>query len=54
MPNFSWEPLDFSEALEVVPVEEEAHVSLMHRIRKGQFDVRAVTTQGQTRRRAIA
>lgn len=22
MPNFSWEPLDFLEALEVVPVEE--------------------------------
>ncbi|WP_071763209.1 hypothetical protein [Burkholderia ubonensis] len=27
MPNFSWEPLDFLEALEVVPIEEEYGIS---------------------------
>jgi hypothetical protein len=27
MPNFSWEPLDFLEALEVTPIEEEYGIS---------------------------
>jgi hypothetical protein len=27
MPQFSWEPLDFLEALEVVPIEEEYGIS---------------------------
>jgi hypothetical protein len=30
MPNFSWEPLDFPEALGVVPVEEEYGISFQY------------------------
>lgn len=35
MPNFSWEPLDFLEALEVVPVEEEYGISYRYLVMRG-------------------
>jgi hypothetical protein len=35
MPNFSWEPLDFLEALEVAPVEEEYGISYRYLVSRG-------------------
>lgn len=35
MPNFSWDPLDFLEALEVVPVEEEYGISYDYIVERG-------------------
>lgn len=34
MPQFSWEPLDFLEALEVVPIEEEYEISYRYFLTK--------------------
>jgi hypothetical protein len=34
MPQFSWEPLDFLEALEVVPIEEEYDISYRYLLAK--------------------
>jgi hypothetical protein len=35
MPNFSWEPLDFLEALDVVPIEEEYGISYRYLVSRG-------------------
>ncbi|KGB90927.1 hypothetical protein FEP63_04170 [Burkholderia multivorans] len=35
MPTFSWEPLDFLEALEVLPVEEEYGASYRYHVSRG-------------------
>ena len=39
MPNFSWEPLDFLEALEVVPVEEEYGISYRYLLSRGPISL---------------
>lgn len=40
MPSFSWEPLDFLEALEVVPVEEEYSISYRYLVTRGPLSLR--------------
>ena len=40
MPNFSWEPLDFLEALEVVPVEERYGISYRYLVTRGSLSLR--------------
>ena len=39
MPNFSWEPLDFLEALEVVPVGEEYGISYRYLVTRGPLSL---------------
>jgi hypothetical protein len=39
MPNFSWEPLDFLEALEVVPVEKEYGISYRYLLTRGSVSL---------------
>lgn len=40
MQNFSWEPLDFLEALEVVPVEEEYGISYRYLVSRGPISLK--------------
>lgn len=40
MPNFSWEPLHFLEALEVVPVEEEYGISYRYLVARGALSLK--------------
>lgn len=39
MPNFKWEPLDFLEALDVVPVEEEYGISYQYLLSRGTLSL---------------
>lgn len=39
MPQFSWEPLDFLETLEVLPVEEELGISYRYLVAKGPISL---------------